>query len=894
MRVCVSPFYSGTDQGDGGIRRVVEAQEKYLPQYDIEVVRDVNKADVLAVHAGNGDFNRVSLPYVAHCHGLYWDEYDWGHHWFYGANKQVIDSMLRADYVTAPSKWVANIIERGAWINPTVLYHGISADDWPQVKKHANYILWNKTRIDPICDPEPVNTLASRNPSWRFATTFGEQRDNVTVLGLQPYELAKQVVQNATLYLATTRETFGIGTLEAMCTGVPVVGWAWGGQKEFIVNGENGWLATPGNYDELEYGINYCTEHRVRIAKAARDTVLKRFTWQRVMKRYAALYTKAYTAREEERPKVAVIITNYKLESYLQQAVHSARVQEGIAENQVEIIVVNDASPTWDTQLEQVLVEQFGARVIHNEKNLYLAGALNAGIAATNADYIVCLDADNVLTERSLATLAISLDNDKSIDIAYGALIFRQPNVSDIVSGWPGEFNYQQQIVHRNQIPSTCMYRRRVWERSGGYRIRCRTAEDADFWCRVTSLGFNAKKVTDMPTFVYNERSDSMSHVERDWGWHYWYTWNRDAKLTPFAAPQQTARDIRVPTYEPVKVSVVIPVGPGHEHLVVDAVDSMVAQTFVKWECIVVNDTGAVLPWIHPFVKVIDSGAIEGNVNRTARARNKGIEQAQAKYVVLLDADDYLQPTALQRMYETITSADQAVAYAYTDWYVAETKEKHEAPDYSCENILDRLNHAVTCIYKKDAWQKVGGFDESILGWEDWDFIIALNAEGYCGTHIPYPLLQYRINSGTRRNGVYAKLDHHKEEIKAKWSAYISGEKKMPCGCQQSASATRRAGDGAIGGTEDMTKLEYTGPNIGPLTYNGKISKQTYVFGTEPEHSVKYVLNSDVPSLLTIEGFHYYDESNNEPVLEALGPPERDESERSERPAEAGAVLLGA
>jgi Glycosyltransferase len=751
LRVCVVPFFGAEDQGDGGIRRVVEAQEKYLPSYDLEVTRNPNQCDLIAVHAGAGDFSNTNVPYVAHCHGMYWAEYEWPGNWYYHVNKQVIDSMLRADYVTAPSRWVANVIRRGAWINPTVLYHGLTLEDWPVSKSNAGYILWNKTRVDPICDPEPLNELARRNSNLRFATTYGDVADNVTILGNQPYELAKQVVQHAELYLATTRETFGIGTLEAMASGVPVVGWAWGGQREFIVNGETGWLAPPGDYDSLEYGINYCREHRATMSKAARALIEKRFTWPRVMKRYATLYHKAIAAREVEKPKVSVVITNYKLEHYLKRAVLSVLTQEQFPMNALEVIVVNDASPTWESSgMEEWLADK-PVRLINNPENLYVAGALNAGIAASTGDYVLSLDADNVLTPRALYVLAMSLDKEKNIDIVYGAMAVLEADGQEWISGWPGEFNYRAQITHRNQIPSTCLFRRRVWERSGGYRTRCRTGEDPDLWCRATSLGFNAKKVTDMPTFLYTNRDDSVSHVNRDWGWHHWYTWNRDAKLTPFTAPQQLPREIRVPTYEPVKVSVVIPCGPGHELLLLDAVDSLVAQSFINWECIVVNDTGAKLPWIHPFVRVIDSAPLEAAgeaVNRTARARNLGMTAAQGKYIVLLDADDYLQPSALQRMYEAISDAalPKEVAYAYTDWYVQETKERHEAPDYSCDTILHKLNHAVTCIYKKEAWQAVKGFDESLLGWEDWDFIIALNVAGYCGTHIPYALLQYRIN----------------------------------------------------------------------------------------------------------------------------------------------------
>jgi glycosyltransferase involved in cell wall biosynthesis len=615
------------------------------------------------------------------------------------------------------------------------------------------------------------------------------------------------------------------------------------------------------------------------MAIACRSLVEDKFTWRKAIKRYAKLYNEVL-APKEQHPKVSVIITNYKLEHYLLEAITSVLQQENFPLSTVEVIIVNDASPTWNTKwADGVSFGELAIKVIHNETNKYLAGALNTGIAAATGDYIVCLDADNLLGPRALATLVTALDNDRTLDIVYGAMALYDTGA---VSGWPGEFNYRAQITHHNQIPSTCMYRRCVWERSGGYRERCRTAEDADFWCRVTSLGFKPKKVTDAVTLIYRDRDDSMSRTERDWPWHEWYTWNRYNKLMPFVAPQQADRDIKVPTYEPVKISVVIPVGPGHERIVIDAIDSLVAQTFQQWECIVVNDTGAPLPWIHPFVKVVtvaikDEGEY---VNRVSRARNLGISLSRGKYFVLLDADDYLQPSALSKMYDTITQAEANTAYAYTDWYVAETKERHSTPNYSCTSVLDRFNHAVTCIYLREAWEKVNGFDQQLKGWEDWDFVIALNVAGYCGIRVPYPLLQYRINGGKRREELYARLDENKAEMRVKWHEYIDGDKKMACGCQNGngvATASRQAGDGAGNGGDGMVQLEYVGEILGPLNYVGKVTGNRYLFGTEPEHTVKYVMIDDVPALLSVEGFRYYDEGNNEPVLEALGPPQREE-----------------
>ena len=66
---------------------------------------------------------------------------------------------------------------------------------------------------------------------------------SVEVTGVRGFEDAKGYISDAGVYLATTRETFGIGTLEELAAGVPIVGWAWGGVR---VSGGRRWATGCG------------------------------------------------------------------------------------------------------------------------------------------------------------------------------------------------------------------------------------------------------------------------------------------------------------------------------------------------------------------------------------------------------------------------------------------------------------------------------------------------------------------------------------------------------------------------------------------------------------------------------------------------------------------------
>lgn len=839
--VCIMPNFRGEDRGDGGIRRVVEAQKKHLPAYNYNVVDSPEQADIIATH-GVIQSHVTSVPIVNHCHGAYWRELNWSR-WHLEANEDVLKAIKQSAVSTAPSEWVARILRRGLMREIPVLYHGIDPSDFDVSITPGDYVLWNKNRPDPICDPYVPLKLAELAPNTKFISTFGPRMydnppPNMQLTGRIPYSEAKKLVNNAAVYLCSARETFGIGTLEAMACAVPVLGFNWGGQREIIEHKVTGWLAAPGDFDGLLEGLRYCLQNKKKIGRAARAHVLKNFDWKKRIADYASLYDRvlAQAADAAKSPRVSVIITCFNLAELLPRAVAS------VARNNYdsyEIIIVNDASPDNTREIaDKIAGLNSRVKCLHLETNQYLAGALNAGISMARGKYILPLDADNEIADNALYTLAGALDAAPEIDIAYGAMEVVESDNRRWISDWPpANFDFRAQIHHRNQITSTAMYRREVWERTGGYRRRCRTAEDADFWCRVTSFGAEPKRVTEAPMLIYHNRPNSMSNSVADWPWHEWYPWYNKQGLTPVARDSSNFN-----THEPVAITVIIPVGPGHQELVIDAIDSVVAQTFTRWDVIVVNDSGSDLGWIHPFVRVINTGGNKG----PAAARNAGINACSSRLWLPLDADDYLQPEALALLYENWEPGH----YVYSDWIVAETGEIKQTPEYDCKEITRQLTHAVTALYEREAWEKVGGFDATIDAWEDWDFVLALASKGYCGIRVPVPLLNYRVHAGKRREEQYARREEIKHNLAKKWHKYlIEGEPLMACGgCgRQVRPAPPAYVPGAIPQPtdSDMILVEFTG--IGAArTFRGRGTGTSYRFGADPTNKVRYVFKQDL------------------------------------------------
>lgn len=847
LRVCINPNAEQT-QPDNGVGQVIHAQYKYLPNLGIELTGP-DAADVIACHIQQGELPRVD---VLHCHGLYWQDVEHAPYqtWHHEANARIVDAARKAITITVPSAWVAEPFKRDMRITPHIIGHGIDLADW-QPTGAKGYVLWNKNRGEDVCDPTPAWELARRGAL--VVSTFapiGEQVPaTMTVVGAQPHARMKELIRHADAYLATTRETFGIGTLEALAAGVPVLGYNWGGTAELVRHEHNGYLVEPGDIDGLLKGLEWLRANRAAASKAARETAA-RYTWQAAMEQYAAVYHEA-AERRKARGRVSVVITNYNYQEYVSEAIESAQAQAD------EIIVVDDGST--DTS-PQILSAMAGITLVE-QKNQGVAAARNAGIARATGDYIVCLDADDRLDHRYCEALRRELDADRGLGIAYSGLGLIQQDDSIAPNQWPPAFNWAAQATPgnppQNCIPCAAMFRRSMWERAGGYKQVYAPGEDTEFFTRGLSVGFTALRVTEEPLFHYRIHHGSASRTKEYRPIDTWHPWMRDQKY-PMAAPADTPPLVK--SYAEPLISVVIPVGPGHAKYLPAALDSLLGQTLRDWECVVASDGDhddvARILVTYPFVRMVLTSAEGGK--GPARARNAGLSVARAPLVLFLDADDYLLPEALAQM--TQAYVDTGGKYIYTDWFAFRGGEMtaHETPEYTQAAWLEQGQHAVTCLIETAHVRGVGGFDERIKGWEDWDWMVKTAISGICGQRLAQPLLVYRQDTGTVRERSLANKDELLNVLRDRYAAFATGERQMGTCCGGNADTLMKAkrtlalANGELPFTPEAdlspdsgiyeptrARLEFVGTNKGAIGYRGMASGETY-FGGDNVHD-KYV-----------------------------------------------------
>ena len=200
------------------------------------------------------------------------------------------------------------------------------------------------------------------------------------------------------------------------------------------------------------------------------------------------------------------------------------------------------------------------------------------------------------------------------------------------------------------------------------------------------------------------------------------------------------------------KVSVIMPCYNDGKYIM-EAIDSIVKQTYQNWELIIVDDgsddeeTKRIINEIqNPKIKVFHTEHL-----RPAGARNYGIQKAEGTYILPVDSDDSIHEEYMEKAVKMIESNPRiGVVYCKAELF-GEKSGSWNLPDYSFKHmLLDNIVFVTALFYKSD-WEKVGGFNTSMAqGMEDYDFwlsILGLERE-IC--QIPEALFYYRIKPVSR------------------------------------------------------------------------------------------------------------------------------------------------
>jgi glycosyltransferase involved in cell wall biosynthesis len=212
-------------------------------------------------------------------------------------------------------------------------------------------------------------------------------------------------------------------------------------------------------------------------------------------------------------------------------------------------------------------------------------------------------------------------------------------------------------------------------------------------------------------------------------------------------------------------VSVVIPTW-NRRQLVQEAIASVLAQTYINFELIVVDD-GSTDRTVEELRRLDDPRlhviAAE-HTGSAAISRNVGIKEAKGEWIAFLDSDDLWMPDKLELQLNAVTST--GAAWCYGD-YTLMDEHGSDIPlraggfralsGWIIEDLLlDRTAVSPDCLLiTRDVLAKIGGFDPALHRREDLDFDFRLAIAGEA-VALPRVLARVRDHASRKTAGGFA------------------------------------------------------------------------------------------------------------------------------------------
>lgn len=232
-------------------------------------------------------------------------------------------------------------------------------------------------------------------------------------------------------------------------------------------------------------------------------------------------------------------------------------------------------------------------------------------------------------------------------------------------------------------------------------------------------------------------------------------------------------------------VSVIIPVWNG-ERYIHEALRSVLSQTFQDYEIICVDDGS------------IDSSVIElqkyGKRLRIFQqlrsgqgvARNTGATHARGEFIAFLDQDDCWYPNKLASQVEVLRNqADVVLVHCNSDRMNSKGEITNrsvtltEMPFAIQSPIGQLIGHglilASTMMVRRETFDRVGGFDAELRGFEDFDLTARLVQKGRF-LFLEEPAACYRVHQGgfSQVGGLSVVQSRHRFFLKMR--AYYAGD----------------------------------------------------------------------------------------------------------------------
>lgn len=397
-----------------------------------------------------------------------------------------------------------------------------------------------------------------------------------------------------------------------------------------------------------------------------------------------------------EEKKVNIVTINLNNVNGLKRTVESVFYQTFF--DKVNYIVIDGGSTDGSVDFLEKNSSKFSYWCSEKDGGLY--NAMNKGISHCKGEYVLFLNSgDNFFSNKSIECMYDELD----ADIVYGKLHVCGNGIN-MIKSYPKHIT--RRYMQHDTIPHPSSFIRLKLFDEEKYDETFKIISDwVFFYNRILRFGASYKYVDKIiSTFYLGGVSSDSKLIKRE-------------QLSFFRELDKKPRITIIMTCY------------NYSNYITEAIDSVIKSTYKNWRCIIVNDGS-----IDDSEKVIldkigkdDRFTYIRQTNKgLAYSRNQGIRASESEYILNLDADDKISDTYLENGIKYLDrNRDCSIYYGkaklfYDDGY----EEEWKLPKFDYKLLLVSNHVYSSFIFRKEEFEEVGGYDETMDAYEDWEFLV--------------------------------------------------------------------------------------------------------------------------------------------------------------------------
>jgi GalNAc5-diNAcBac-PP-undecaprenol beta-1,3-glucosyltransferase len=223
-------------------------------------------------------------------------------------------------------------------------------------------------------------------------------------------------------------------------------------------------------------------------------------------------------------------------------------------------------------------------------------------------------------------------------------------------------------------------------------------------------------------------------------------------------------------------------------HFIVETLNSILAQTYVQWECLIIDDgsTDDTLEVLGPILKADNRFKYykrpETYKKGLPGSRNYGLDLAKGDYIVFFDDDDIVHPLCLEisvsvlkhSKHSSFCNFKKAAFFGKFDYGSMDTNRDYNL-EFTGDNLLEGIITqkipfaSCTVLWKKECFNDVS-FNEDLMYAEEWECYQRIVSNKHIGILLDKILYYNRkhdkSNTGEFWKGDKVRVKSKKEAIK--------------------------------------------------------------------------------------------------------------------------------